>query len=255
MANEDKSARYHRLRRRTALLDTIVQALFLILLVLSGASIAIRANVEVAVGTSFIPVVITYVLVLAGLSELLHLPFAFYQGVVLERRYGLSRETAGRWLADHIKAAALVLAYLALAGIVVAALIRLSPDRWWLFAAICFAVVLIGVGAVRAGAPAPPVLRRAAARSRRPARAPDGARREGRDTCARRVRVAPRRSHEQSQCGTRWHWQDASHPGVRHLARGALRSGDRDRLRPRARASCLRRHLVGAGARGRARDR
>ena len=83
MANEDKSARYHRLRRRTALLDTIVQALFLILLVLSGASIAIRANVEVAVGTSFIPVVITCVLVLAGLSELLHLPFAFYQGVVL----------------------------------------------------------------------------------------------------------------------------------------------------------------------------
>ena len=145
MANEDKSARYHRLRRRTALLDTIVQALFLILLVLSGASIAIRANVEVAVGTSFIPVVITCVLVVAGLSELLHLPFAFYQGVVLERRYGLSRETAGRWLADHIKAAALVLAYLALAGIVVAALIRLSPDRWWLFAAICFAVVLIGL--------------------------------------------------------------------------------------------------------------
>ena len=145
MANEDKSARYHRLRRRTALLDTIVQVLFLILLVLSGASIAIRVNVEVAVGTSFIPVVITYVLVLAGLSELLHLPFAFYQGVVLERRYGLSRETAGRWLADHIKAAALVLAYLAVAGIVVAALIRVSPDRWWLFAAVCFAVVLIGL--------------------------------------------------------------------------------------------------------------
>ncbi len=72
------------------------------------------------------------------------------------------------------------------------------------------------VGAVRAGAPAPPVLRRAAARSRSPARAPDGARREGRDTCARRVRVASRRSHEQSQCRTRWHRQHASHPGVRH---------------------------------------
>jgi len=145
VANEDKSARYHRLRRRTSLLDTVVQTSFLILLVLSGASIAIRASVEEAVGTSFLPVVIANVLVLASLSELLHLPFAFYQGVVLERRYGLSRETAARWLADHVKAALLVLAYLAAAGVVVSALLRLSPDRWWLFAAICFAVVLVAL--------------------------------------------------------------------------------------------------------------
>jgi len=38
-----------------------------------------------------------------------------------------------------------VLAYLAVAGVVVAALMRVSPDRWWLFTAICFAVVLIGL--------------------------------------------------------------------------------------------------------------
>ncbi len=76
---------------------------------------------------SFIPVVIICVLVIAGMSELVHLPFAFYQGVVLERRYGLSTETAGRWLADHIKAAALVLAYLALAGIVVAGVASTEP--------------------------------------------------------------------------------------------------------------------------------
>ena len=143
MANEDKSARYHRLRRRTALLDAAVQVVFLIILVLSGASIAMRAKVEAVVGTSFIPVAVTYVLALAALSELLHLPFAFYQGVVLERRYGLSRETTGRWLRDHAKAAAIVLVYLAVAGIVIAAFLRLSPDHWWLFAAIGFALVLV----------------------------------------------------------------------------------------------------------------
>jgi STE24 endopeptidase len=116
---------------------------FLILLVLSGASIAIRESVEATVGTSLVLVVLAYVLTMATLSELLHLPFAFYQGIILERRYGLSRETTGRWLVDHVKAAAIVLAYLSLAGVVIAALLRLSPGNWWLFAAIFFTIVLV----------------------------------------------------------------------------------------------------------------
>lgn len=143
MANEDKSARYHRLRRRTSLLDTVVQVTFLVILVLSGASIGLRSSVESTVGAAFVPLVIAYVLTLAIISELLHLPFAFYQGVILERRYGLSRESTGRWIVDHLKAAALVLLYLTLAGIVVAGLLRLSPANWWLFAAIGFAGVLV----------------------------------------------------------------------------------------------------------------
>ena len=143
MANEDKSARYHRLRRRTALIDTAVQVVLLIIILSSGTSTAIRASVEATVGTSLVPVVLGYVLTIAALSELLHLPFAFYQGIVLERRYGLSRESTARWLADHVKAAALVLAYLSLAGIVIAVLLRLSPANWWLFTAILFTVVLV----------------------------------------------------------------------------------------------------------------
>ena len=127
MANEDKSARYHRLRRRTSLLDTTVQAVLLLALVLSGASSAIRTNVEAVVGTSLVPLVIVYVLVIAVLSDLLHLPFAFYQGVVLERRYGLSTETAARWLTDHVKAAAIVLVALMVAGVVVASLHAVQP--------------------------------------------------------------------------------------------------------------------------------
>lgn len=143
MANEDKSARYHRLRRRTALLDTAVQVVFLVITLLSGASTAMRSHVEASIGTSLVVVVIGYVLTMAAFSELLHLPFAFYQGIVLERRYGLSREATGRWLVDHVKAAAIVLACLSFAGIVIATLLWLSPARWWLFAAIVFTIVLV----------------------------------------------------------------------------------------------------------------
>ena len=126
MANEDKSTRYHRLRRRTSLLDTTVQAILLLALVSSGASSAIRTSVESSVGTSLVPLVVMYVIVIAALSELVHLPFAFYHGVVLERRYGLSTETAARWLTDHFKAAAIALVVLSGAGVLVAWLLRVD---------------------------------------------------------------------------------------------------------------------------------
>jgi STE24 endopeptidase len=143
VANEDKSARYHRLRRRTSLLDTTAQTGFLLGLVLSGASIAIRTSVESIVGTELVPVAIAYVFAIATLSELLHLPFAFYHGVVLERRYGLSTESTGRWLADHFKAAAIVLGALMTAGVLVASLLQSSPVYWWLLASIVFAAALV----------------------------------------------------------------------------------------------------------------
>ena len=143
MANEDKSARYHRLRRRTSLLDTATQAVLLVGLMWSGASTAIRASAEAMAGQHLIPVVVVYVFVVALLSELIHLPFAFYRGVTLERRYGLSRETTGRWLADHVKAAAITFGVLTFAGVVVASLLWLSPERWWLFASIVFVAALI----------------------------------------------------------------------------------------------------------------
>jgi STE24 endopeptidase len=143
VANEDKSTRYHRLRRRTSLLDTTAQALLLVILVVSGISTAIRTSVESIVGTGLLPLVAVYVLVMAVVLELVHLPFAFYHSVILERRYGLSTESTARWLADHLKAAALLLGMLTAAAAFVAWLLRSNPDRWWVFASLGFAAVLV----------------------------------------------------------------------------------------------------------------
>jgi hypothetical protein len=89
LANEDKSSRYHRLRRRVSLLDTSAQVVFLFGLAWSGASTAIRSVAESMAGERLVPVVASYVLVVIVLSELIHLPFAFYSGVIKERRYWL----------------------------------------------------------------------------------------------------------------------------------------------------------------------
>ena len=143
MANEDKSARYQRLRRRASLLGAAWQVTFLLALLLTGGSIAIRQAVDSVAGPGLAPLVVVYVLTLALLYEVVQLPLAFYRGVVLERRYGLSTETTARWLTDHVKAAAILLVCLVAASVLVSFLLRWSPERWWVAAAVCFAIVIV----------------------------------------------------------------------------------------------------------------
>ena len=107
-------------------------------------------------------------------------------------------------------------------------------------------------GAVRAGLPASALLRRAPADARE--RCVNGWWRwpsKAGTPVARRLRMASRRSHDKSQRRARRHRPHAPHPRVRHAAGRAFRRRDRDGLRARARASRLRGHLVGAGARDR----
>jgi len=98
VANEDKATRYHRLRRRTSILSAGIGALFLIVLLVSGLSAALRSASAALAGGSFTGTIVLYVLVLAIVHDLIQLPLAFYEGVTLERRYGLSTESTGRWL-------------------------------------------------------------------------------------------------------------------------------------------------------------
>jgi len=143
VANEDKSARYHRLRRRTVLLGAAWRGVFLTALLVTGGAIVLRRAVESLVGQGLVPVVALFVLTLAVLDELVQLPLAYYQGVVLEQRYGLSTETTARWWTDHAKGAALSLLCLSAAGLLVASLLRWSPDRWWIAAAASVAVIIV----------------------------------------------------------------------------------------------------------------
>jgi STE24 endopeptidase len=138
--NEDKSARYHRLRRRASILSACTAALFLILLLTTGASAALRD--AVASGSPWLTLA-AYVAVVAVTFELLQLPVAFYKGVVLERRYGLSTQPLSGWWLDQGKAAAVGMALIVGGASMVSALIRWSPDRWWIAAAASFALVLI----------------------------------------------------------------------------------------------------------------
>jgi len=143
--NEDKSDRYHRLRRRASIASTVLGIGVLVALVVSGGSAALRAYAASFTRSSFVMTLMLYVVFLALINEAVSLPFAFYQGVTLERRYGLSTQTAARWWFDHFKAGLVTLVFGLIAALIVCSLIRWNPGRWWIVAAVVFTVIMVGL--------------------------------------------------------------------------------------------------------------
>lgn len=141
--NEDKASRYHRLRRRASLLGTALAAAFLLLLLVTGWSTSLRDLAASLTGQSFLPTVISYVVLVALLGEAIQLPLGFYQGVVLERRYELSTQTTARWWIDRLKAGGVAIVFAVAGAVVVWSLLRWAPQYWWLAGALCFTVCLV----------------------------------------------------------------------------------------------------------------
>jgi STE24 endopeptidase len=151
--NEDKSTRYHRLRRRADLFGTAVAGVLLLGLSLLGGAQRLR-ELSAAV-TQWIPgglddamnvAVMTILLVV--ILQIIELPFAWYHGYLLEHRYGLSTQGVGHWFTDYLKGIA-VGVVLAVAGTsVVFAALRSSPENWWWISAAIFAVATIGLAQI-----------------------------------------------------------------------------------------------------------
>jgi STE24 endopeptidase len=143
VANEDKATRYHRLSRRASVSAAAAVLVLLAVLVVSGVSAALRQTASSFAGDSYFLTLSLYVLFVGLVAEAVELPFAFYLGVVLERRFGLSTETTRRWWLDHAKVAAIGLLFAVGGAAVVGSLIRWSPRYWWVAAAAAFAAVTV----------------------------------------------------------------------------------------------------------------
>jgi Zn-dependent protease with chaperone function len=153
--NEDKAARYQRLKRYIGVASFIWTVAILSGLLWSGASVRLRQSAEFAArgGTpgsatgsaSSLLAIALYVIILVLITEMATVPLAFYGGFVLERRYGLSTQRVGGWLLDQLKSVAIGIVLGTAAAIAVYSLIRLSPLHWWLPAGVLFAMVMVGL--------------------------------------------------------------------------------------------------------------
>ena len=94
--NEDKSSRYHRLRRRADLGSTALAGFLLLVLVVSGAAVRLREAFQfltsfvLPAGLEDVVVVALMTVTVLTLLQAVEFPFSWFQGFVLEHRYGLS---------------------------------------------------------------------------------------------------------------------------------------------------------------------
>ena len=135
--NEDKAVRYHRLKRRIATLSVALNGALLVVLLLSGGSARLRdLAVDVSGGSaSSAGVVAGYAALLTLLLSALSFPLTFYDGYLLEHRYGLSTEPRGAFLRDALKGTALSVVLIVAAAEALYATMRIWPAVWWLAAA------------------------------------------------------------------------------------------------------------------------
>jgi STE24 endopeptidase len=148
--NEDKATRYHRQKRSASVVSMLWGALLLGGLAVTGAAISLRDTAERLAGVfpaswQAPATVLFFVVLLLLLSETVSLPLGFYSGFHLERQYELSRETIGGWLADQAKSFGIGAILAVGAAEVVYALIRSSPERWWLPAGLTFTLLIVGL--------------------------------------------------------------------------------------------------------------
>ena len=144
--NEDKSSRYHRQKRYFAVVSAVWSTAVLVLVVGTGASRGLRDLAWActsAIGlTSSLVATAFYLIGLGLVHESGSLLLGFLGGYRLERRYGLSTLSAGRWALDQLKGLVLafVLGWMAIA--LIAGTMRAAPGYWWLLSGGVFALLL-----------------------------------------------------------------------------------------------------------------
>jgi STE24 endopeptidase len=148
--NEDKASRYHRRKRQASIASLTWMLTLLAGLSLTGASISLRNAAEDAARALGGPdvaratlIVLLYVVMLVSLMAVASLPLAWYSDFLLEHRYGLSNQRPRSWLFDRAKSFGIELLFACGGAAIVYALIRFSPEHWWLPAGAVFSLVIV----------------------------------------------------------------------------------------------------------------
>jgi STE24 endopeptidase len=133
---------YNRSRRWLELADLAVSFGFLIALLATGWTNTLSALSRRMGGDHYALNLFLYVLFLSVVSKVLGFALDFY-GFRLEHRFSLSNQRLGSWLKDEFKGWVLGLILGTVLAEIVYALIRTSPQYWWIIAWVIFMGLLI----------------------------------------------------------------------------------------------------------------
>ena len=147
---QKQAKEYARIRHRLWAMDVILATLSILLVIALGLNVWLRDLVFIVTRNEWISTFIYFAIALVAYQALFS-PLGYYSGFVLPHRYGLSTQNLRAWFSDELKG--LVLG-IGLGGIVVSviyAILRMSPDTWWLWASgfmIAFSVLLANLAPV-----------------------------------------------------------------------------------------------------------
>lgn len=157
--NQDKSARYHQLKRRASVLSVLWSSFVLAAVLASGFHLQVRdLTIEVA---GRLPALLAwlrwpltigiFLAALGALDQIVSLPLALYGTFIVEHRYELSTQLLRAWIVDYLKAGALGFGLATGALSLLYVVIVRWPDWWWAFGAAGLTgllIVLVNLGPV-----------------------------------------------------------------------------------------------------------
>jgi len=144
--NEDKSARYQRVKRTVTWIWLAVGVVAIAALLPARGSILLRdAIVRITgAGSTSLATVMLFGVALVMLSEVVGFPLTLYQRR-LERRYGMSHQPLSTELVSDVKSLPVAAAFIALHAAAVYLALEWWPSWWWLISAGIFTVILFAI--------------------------------------------------------------------------------------------------------------
>jgi STE24 endopeptidase len=128
---------YNRAKRRVEFTDLVISFGFLITLLATGGTNWLSTQARHLGRDQYEWSLFLYVLFLSLISKALTIGLDFYS-FRLEHRFNLSNQKLGSWLRDEVKRWLVGLVLMATLAEIVYGLIRISPERWWIFAWLIF---------------------------------------------------------------------------------------------------------------------
>jgi STE24 endopeptidase len=129
-AERRRALRYSRTKEWLAVLDLVFGALVMALALVTGVSAKLRTAVERAAPRR-LGVLLPFAAAGMVLSFLISLPMSFYEGYVVEHRFGLSNQSVGGWLVERLKELGIGIALGAPLLQGAFRIIGRYPRRWW----------------------------------------------------------------------------------------------------------------------------
>ena len=147
---QEQAKRYARTNRRLMLLDLAIGAIYTLAWLLAGWSAALQTAISTWSSNPWLQVAV-FAAIFGGIYTLINLPLSYYSGFILPHRFGMSNETASGWAVDQLKSLAVGVVLGGILIEVIYAVLRLSPDWWWLWVAgilLVFTVLLANLAPV-----------------------------------------------------------------------------------------------------------